>query len=157
MLSLPSQPSQPVTNAADVHQAALNVNELGNVHDALKPITELLISTHEDSVRLYCTVPTWSPSSEICIDLHDLYTLRSRSLHFIHNLVNSLRESGVRASYKLMPSNSPLCLICARDSRLDKNAFQQISAHDAYTKMKTGVRERVLLVELDDGPALVVT
>jgi len=30
------------------------------------------------------------------IDLHDLYTLRSRSLHFIHDLVNSLRESGVR-------------------------------------------------------------
>lgn len=29
------------------------------------------------------------------IDLHDLNTLRSRSLHFIHDLVNSLRESGV--------------------------------------------------------------
>jgi hypothetical protein len=77
----------------------------------------LLTSKHEDSVRLYCTVPTWSPSSDICmhlrlassyrgeggindgtlgIDLHDLYTLRSRSLHFIHDLVNSLRESGVR-------------------------------------------------------------
>jgi hypothetical protein len=30
------------------------------------------------------------------IDLHDLNALRSRSLHFIHDLVNSLRESGVR-------------------------------------------------------------
>jgi hypothetical protein len=30
------------------------------------------------------------------LDLHDLNTLRSRSLHFIHDLVNSLRESGVR-------------------------------------------------------------
>jgi hypothetical protein len=30
------------------------------------------------------------------IDLHDLHDLRSRSLHFIHDLVNSLRESGVR-------------------------------------------------------------
>jgi len=150
MLSLPSQP---VTCAADAHEVALSVNELGNVHDALKPITELLASTHEDSVRLYCTVPTWSPSSEICIDLHDLYTLRSRSLHFIHDLVDSLRESGVRASYKLMPSNSPLCLICAGHSRVDKNAFQ-LSAQDA---LKMGVRERVLLVELEDGPALVVT
>ena len=28
----------------------------------------LLTSKHEDSVRLYCTVPTWSPSSEICMD-----------------------------------------------------------------------------------------
>jgi hypothetical protein len=73
----------------------------------------MLTSTHEDSVRLYCTVPTWSPSSNICmelrtvsphiidtdilgVDLHDLNALRSRSLHFIHDLVNSLRESGVR-------------------------------------------------------------
>ncbi|KAH9954429.1 hypothetical protein BC827DRAFT_1143838, partial [Russula dissimulans] len=132
---------------------------LGNVHDALKPITEypcgyrLLASTHEDSVRLYCTVPTWSPSSEIGIDLHDLYTLRSRSLHFIHDLVNSLRESGVRASYKLRPSNSPLCLICAGHSRV---SAVQLSAQDAL-KMGTGDRERVLLVELEGGPALVVT
>ncbi|KAI9512587.1 hypothetical protein F5148DRAFT_1162661 [Russula earlei] len=153
MLSLPSQP---VTSPADALKVALSVNELGNVHDALKPITELLTSTHEGSVRLYCTVPTWSPSSEICIDLHDLYTLRSRSLHFIHDLVNSLRESGVRASYKLMPSNSPLCLICARHSRLEKNAVQ-LSAEDTFTKMQIGVRERVLLVELQDGPALVIT
>ncbi|KAI0257138.1 hypothetical protein BJV78DRAFT_1115544, partial [Lactifluus subvellereus] len=130
--------------------------QLGDVHDALKPITELLTSTHEDSVRLYCTVPTWSPSSDICIDLHDLHNLRSRCLHFIHDLVNALRESGVRASYTLAPSNSPLCLICACRSRLDKNAVQ-LSAQNAYTKMKMGVRERVLLVELEDGPALVVT
>jgi len=153
MLSLPSQS---VTSATDAHEAFLSVNELGNLHDALKPITELLTSKHEDSVRLYCTVPTWSPSSEICIDLHDLYTLRSRSLHFIHDLVNSLRESGVRASYKLMPSNSPLCLICVHQSRLDKSAIQ-LSMHDAYAKMNMGVRERVLLVEMEDGPALVVT
>jgi hypothetical protein len=30
------------------------------------------------------------------IDLHGLHNLRSRSLHFINGLVNSLRESGVR-------------------------------------------------------------
>ncbi|KAF8481944.1 hypothetical protein DFH94DRAFT_691578 [Russula ochroleuca] len=149
MLSLPSQSM----TSADAREAAIS---MGNIQDALKPITELLTSTHEDSVRLFCTVPTWSPSSDICLDLHDLNTLRSRSLHFIHDLVNSLRESGVTASYKLMPSNSPLCLICACHSRLDTNAIQ-LSAQDAYTKMKTGVRERVLLVELEDGPALVVT
>lgn len=77
----------------------------------------LLTAMHEDSVRLYCTVPTWSPSSDICmewrsvsphiidhgitgIDLHDLNTLRSRSLHFIHDLVNSLRESGVSRKFR---------------------------------------------------------
>ncbi|KAI0285311.1 hypothetical protein BGY98DRAFT_945276 [Russula aff. rugulosa BPL654] len=153
MLTLPSQP---VPSAADVREAAISVNELGNVRDALKPITELLTAMHEDSVRLFCTVPTWSPSSDICIDLHDLNTLRSRSLHFIHDLVNALRESGVRASYKLMTSNSPLCLICTCHSRLDTNAIQ-LSAHDAYTKMKMRVREQVLLVESEDGRALVVT
>jgi hypothetical protein len=33
----------------------------------LTPHHRLLTSKHEDSVRLYCTVPTWSPSSEICM------------------------------------------------------------------------------------------
>ncbi|KAI0275068.1 hypothetical protein BC834DRAFT_946872 [Gloeopeniophorella convolvens] len=153
MLSLHSQS---VPGVADPCEDTLSVNELGDVHDALKPITELLASSHEDSVRLFCTVPTWSPSSDICIDLHDLNDLRSRSLHFIHDLVESLRESGVRASYTLAPSNSPLCLICACHARLNKSAVQ-LMAHDAYTKLKTGVRDRVLLVELEDGPALVLT
>ncbi|KAI9444805.1 hypothetical protein H4582DRAFT_1911425 [Lactarius indigo] len=147
---------QPLNSIPDARQDAPCVNELGDVRDALKPITELLTSTHEESVRLYCTVPTWSPSSDMCIDLHDLNDLRSRSLVFIHDLVNSLRESGVRASYTLAPSSSPMCLICACHSRLNKNAIQ-LSAQDAYTKLKTGTRERVLLVELEEGPALVVT
>ncbi|KAH9081653.1 hypothetical protein EDB83DRAFT_2334065 [Lactarius deliciosus] len=147
---------QSLNSIPDARQDAPCVNELGDVHDALKPITELLTSTHEESVRLYCTVPTWSPSSDMCIDLHDLNDLRSRSLVFIHDLVNSLRASGVRASYTLAPSSSPMCLICACHSRLNKNAIQ-LSAQDAYTKLKTGTRERVLLVELEEGPALVVT
>ncbi|ETW87209.1 hypothetical protein HETIRDRAFT_166745 [Heterobasidion irregulare TC 32-1] len=82
--------------AQDGHQDTLQMNELGNVRDALKPTTELLSrSVHDQSVRLYCTVPTWAPSSDLCIDLHDLHDLRSRSLLFIHNLVESLRASGV--------------------------------------------------------------
>ncbi|KAI0033183.1 hypothetical protein K488DRAFT_48261, partial [Vararia minispora EC-137] len=107
-------------------------------------------------VQLYCTVPTWTPSSDICIDLHDLHDLRSRSLVFIHDLVKSLRASGVPASYTLSPSDSPLCLVCASHASLDKRKVQ-MSAYEAYEKVKPSAREKVLLVDLQDGPALVIT
>lgn len=143
--------------AKDGHQDTLQMNELGNVRDALKPTTELLSrSVHAQSVRLYCTVPTWAPSSDLCIDLHDLHDLRSRSLLFIHDLVESLRASGVPASYTLAPSNSPVCLVCASHSELDKDKVRA-SAHEALEKTKPCARERVHFVQLKDGPALVIT
>jgi hypothetical protein len=75
----------------------------------------LVLQSGKSAVRLYCTVPTWSSSSDICmfpwpsvnyvspipksgLDLHDLHELRSRFLLFIHDLLQSLRSSGVRLS-----------------------------------------------------------
>ncbi|KAI0068195.1 hypothetical protein BV25DRAFT_1987014 [Artomyces pyxidatus] len=153
MLSLLPQASSSAEGSADV----LQTNEVGDARDALKPITELLVSSaHGESLRLYCTVPTWSPMSDICIDLHDLNDLRSRSLHFIHDLVSSLRASGVPATYTLAPSNSPLCLICASHSEVDKCSLQ-VCAHEAFDQMKPIAREKVVVVQLKDGPALVLT
>jgi hypothetical protein len=105
------------------------------------------LQSGNSAVRLHGTVPTWSSSSDICmfpllfnfmpliqksgLDLHDLHELRSRFLLFIHDLLQSLRSSGVRpsrsknlfemylpcrqvvASYSLAPSSSSLCLVCA--------------------------------------------
>ncbi|KAI0047830.1 hypothetical protein FA95DRAFT_1605778 [Auriscalpium vulgare] len=148
---------QPTTSHSPKPDFSVEMNELGDVHEALKPITELLAgSAGDDTLRLYCTVPTWSPTSDICIDLHDLNALRTRSLLFIHDLVSALRASGIPASYTLTPSNSPLCFICASHSSLDKAKVQR-SAHEAYIKTKSGVREKVLLVQLKHGPALVLT
>ncbi|THH21553.1 hypothetical protein EW146_g13 [Bondarzewia mesenterica] len=180
MISLLPQATQVSLHAEDEQQDALQMNEvrhsktirrrvtrlkpydspylqLGNVHDALKPITELLSrSFHDQAIRLYCTVPTWAPSSDICIDLHDLHDLRSRSLLFIHELVESLRASGVSASYTLAPSNSSLCLVCASHSVLNKSRVEEC-AREAFEKTKPCAREKVHLVQLKDGPALVIT
>ncbi|KAJ7169901.1 hypothetical protein C8R46DRAFT_1090476, partial [Mycena filopes] len=64
-------------------------------------------------LRLSCTVPTWNPSSDNCLDLHDLNQLRTKFLAFIHDLVRALRTSGVAASYVLVPSSSSRCIMCA--------------------------------------------
>ncbi|EIM83409.1 uncharacterized protein STEHIDRAFT_123842 [Stereum hirsutum FP-91666 SS1] len=162
MISLLPHPVAAHVELEDGHQDIPQMNELGGLHDALKPITELLCRSVNDQsvsvrpVRLFCTVPTWSPCSETCIDLHDLQDLRSRSLLFIHDLVNSLRASGVPASYTLSPSHSPICLVCASPTELDKNRVRA-SAYEALEKTKPSARERVLLVNLKDGPALVIT
>ncbi|KAF7347834.1 putative poxc laccase transcription factor [Mycena venus] len=68
----------------------------------------LILRTHSSDLRLYCTVPTWSSSSDTCLDLHDLHQLRTKFLVFIHDLVHALRSSGavgfIRASaVKLLP------------------------------------------------------
>ncbi|VDB84481.1 unnamed protein product [Peniophora sp. CBMAI 1063] len=135
------------------------LNEMGDVDHAVQPITELLSRASPDSseqVRLYCTVPTWSSTSNFCLDMHDLNDLRTRSLAFIHNLVKALRAVGIPASYTLAPSDSPLCLVCASHAHMDKRQVQR-SAFEAFEKYKPTARSQVLLVDLHDGPALVIT
>ncbi|KAF9015160.1 hypothetical protein BDQ17DRAFT_1340591 [Cyathus striatus] len=91
----------------------LQISELGNLDDAVDSFKKLIIHSGRVSVRLHCTIPTWSATSETCLDLHDLNELRSRFLLFIHDLRQSLRASGIAASYSLIPSNSSVCLVCA--------------------------------------------
>ncbi|OBZ79005.1 hypothetical protein A0H81_01121 [Grifola frondosa] len=131
------------------------LNELGNLDEALEPFAEL-IRQSAPSVRLYCTVPTGCPSSDICADLHDLHDLRSRSLVFVHNLVESLRASGVPASYHLQPSNSPLCLVCALPPGLDPTKIKA-AAIAALQDTKLNLKEKALLADLEGGLALVIT
>jgi len=133
----------------------IELNELGNLEDALEPFAKL-ISQSGSSVRLHCTVPTMCMPSDGYVDLHDLQALRNRSLLFVHDLVEALRASGVTASYRLQPSNCPMCLVCALPPDLDANKVKA-AALAVVENAHICLREKVLLADLEDGLALVIT
>ncbi|KJA29241.1 hypothetical protein HYPSUDRAFT_61271 [Hypholoma sublateritium FD-334 SS-4] len=123
--------------------------ELGSLHDAVASFTKLTLGSGTNSVRLYCTIPTWN-SSDMCLDLYDHQELRSRFLLFIHDLLQSLRSLGISASYSLAPSSSSLCLVCHKP--IDVDVLQQLQ--DSKENLK---REQVTLVDLNSGPCLIIT
>jgi len=129
--------------------------ELDNLRDAVEPFTKM-ISRHGDTVRLHCTIPTWCPASDTYDDLHDLHDLRARLLVFIHSLLESLRESGIPASYALAPSGSPLCLICALHPDLSASEAKS-AAIEVFQNANYGKKDNVLLGELEHGPVLIIT
>ncbi|KAJ6575113.1 hypothetical protein B0H19DRAFT_1127217 [Mycena capillaripes] len=116
--------------------------ELGPPSDAVEPFKQLVLRSHTSDLRLYCTVPTWSSSSDHCLDLHDLHQLRSKFLVFIHDLVQALRSSGISASYVLVPSSSSRCILCAG------GCTDLASAVDVLQKTPLENRGNVLLVDL---------
>ncbi|CCL98962.1 uncharacterized protein FIBRA_00970 [Fibroporia radiculosa] len=134
----------------------VELNELGDLQDALEPFAQLICRSGR-SIRLHCTVPTACSSSyPTCHDLYDLHDLRSRSLLFVHNLVETLKASGVPASYRLQPSNSPICLICALPLGLDATKVKA-AAVAAVQNAHFESKEKALLADLQDGLALVIT
>ncbi|KAF5390272.1 hypothetical protein D9757_002937 [Collybiopsis confluens] len=90
--------------------------QLECLEDAVQTFTKVVVQSGSAAVRLHCSIPTWSPESNLCLDLHDLNHLRAKSLILIHDLVESLRSSGIFATYALAPAHSPLCLVCASSS-----------------------------------------
>jgi len=134
---------------------SVELHRLDNLSDAVEPFEQMIVRRGLHSVRLHCTIPMWCPTSDACGDLHDLHDLRARFLLFIHNLIASLRSSGISASYSLSPSDSPMCLLCAVQpdlsaSRAKADAIQTFRSTDE-TK-----RDTVLLGELQYGPALII-
>jgi len=140
----------------DEQDGLVELNDIGTVDDALEYLSKMVSSSGVDSVKLHCTVPTWCSSSDTCLDLHDLHDLRSRALIFIHDLTASLRSSGISASYRLAPCNSSLCVVCPLSSKRDVNKVK-MAAFRAVQHAKHLEREKVLLVDLEDGPALIIT
>ncbi|EPT04344.1 hypothetical protein FOMPIDRAFT_1021989 [Fomitopsis schrenkii] len=132
----------------------VELNELGDLQDAAEPFAQLIRKSGH-SVRLYCTIPTACPSSAY-YDLHDLHDLRTRSLLFVHNLVETLRASGIPASYRLQPSNCSFCLICALPNNLDPSRMKA-AAVAAVENAHLECREKALLADLKDGLALIIT
>ncbi|KAI0073134.1 hypothetical protein K474DRAFT_263355 [Panus rudis PR-1116 ss-1] len=156
MLSVMPQPALlPLHIETDHQPQDVELNELGNLQDALEPFAKL-IRQSGSSVRLHCSIPTVCPSTGVYVDLYDLNALRTRSLVFVHNLVESLRDSGIAASYRLQPSSCPLCLICALPPDLDANKVKA-AAFAAVEKAHLQSKEKALLADLKDGLALVIT
>ncbi|KIK70987.1 hypothetical protein GYMLUDRAFT_33090 [Collybiopsis luxurians FD-317 M1] len=131
-------------------------NELECLEDAVQTFTKVLVQSGSSAVRLHCSVPTWSPESNLCLDLHDLNHLRAKSLILIHDLVNSLRSSGIFATYALAPAHSPLCLVCASSSpgfnasRLNTHAVAMLQ------NANLDIGEHVLLANLERCPSLII-
>ncbi|KAG6336572.1 hypothetical protein ID866_2510 [Astraeus odoratus] len=98
----------------------------------------------------------WSPSSDTCHDLHELNDLRSRSLLFIHNLLESLRSNGISASYCLAPSNTTLCFICALPTELSVPKVRT-AILEMLQNARISTKEKVLLADLEHGPALIIS
>ncbi|PCH33645.1 hypothetical protein WOLCODRAFT_22144 [Wolfiporia cocos MD-104 SS10] len=156
MMSMLPQPAHLPLHVENHEPQDVQLNELGDLQDALEPFAKLIRRSGR-SVRLHCTIPTTcSSSSPTCYDLHDLHDLRSRSLVFVHNLVESLRASGIPASYKLQPSNCPICLICVLPLGLDANRMKA-AAIAAVQNAHFDSKEKALLADLQDGLALVIT
>ncbi|KAI0936358.1 hypothetical protein AcW1_000622 [Taiwanofungus camphoratus] len=155
MMSVIAQPAHIPLHVENHQPKDVELNELGNLQDALEPFAQLIRRSGR-SVRLHCTIPTVCSSSNACKDLHDLHDLRSRSLVFVHNLVESLRASGVPASYRLQLSNCPLCLVCALPPGLDPTKVKA-AAVAAVQNANLELKEKALLADLEDGLALVIT
>lgn len=133
----------------------LQLNELDKLTDAVEPFARLA-SRSSCSVRLHCSVPMWSAPSDTCYDLHELQDLRSRTLVFIHDLLESLRSNGISASYKLAPSNSPLCFICALPTELSVPKVRSATV-EILQNARVNARQKVLLADLEHGPALIIS
>ncbi|KAH9835543.1 uncharacterized protein C8Q71DRAFT_762506 [Rhodofomes roseus] len=163
MMSVMPQPAhQPALNPAhlplhvDSHEPQdVQLNELGDLQDALEPFAQLIRKSGH-SVRLHCTIPT-ACSSSASYDLHDLHDLRTRSLLFVHNLIETLRASGIPASYRLQPSNSHLCVICALPMGLDANRMKAAAVAAVENARFECRSEKALLADLQDGLALIIT
>jgi len=155
--------AQPVTQLAHIPLHVeehippkhVQLNELGSLQDALEPFAKL-ISRSGQAVRLHCTIPTTILSCDTFVDAQDLQDLRSRSLVFVHDLVEALRAQGIPTSYRLQPSSCPLCVVCALPSDLDANKVKA-SALAAVENAHLQLRKKALLADLEDGLALVIT
>ncbi|KAI0814966.1 hypothetical protein BC629DRAFT_1588646 [Irpex lacteus] len=160
MLSVQPQPV-PVPSQLPHHieqhrsPKTVQLNELGTLQDALEPFAQL-ISRSGRSVRLHCTIPTTILSCDTFVDAQDLQDLRTRSLVFVHDLVEALRAQGIPTSYRLQPSSCPLCVVCALPSDLDANKVKA-SALAAVENAHLSLRKKALLADLEDGLALVIT
>jgi len=144
MLSVYSQ-----APAYSVAQSSQCYVQLGNMNDAVSSFTNMTILSGKAAVRLYCTIPTWSSATDTCVDLHDLHELKSRALVLIHELTQSLRASGVTASYSLAPSNLSLCVVSQQPANLDVLE----KARQCSTELERG---KLALITIDENPCLVL-
>ncbi|KAL1697195.1 hypothetical protein GGG16DRAFT_83552 [Schizophyllum commune] len=133
------------------------INEMDRLEEALIPFTQRILRSGYSSVRLQCMLPSWCGSTESCFDLHDLHKLRTRFLVFIHDLLQSLRSSGVYAVYSLVPFNaSSYCMISALPYGDCGSPYAE-STPAAIEKLELSNKStHVILADLEKGPCLII-
>ncbi|KIY71622.1 hypothetical protein CYLTODRAFT_418689 [Cylindrobasidium torrendii FP15055 ss-10] len=157
MVSVLPRTSVIPTQDLDSAQLHCPFNELGNnLTDAVEPFTRAIQKSGLASVKLYCAVPTWAPPNDPCFDLHDLHELRGRCILFLHEMLQSLRLSGMQVTYNLVPCEYALCLISA--SAPDVAGSQVKScALDLLRDSQSIKRENIILAQLSSYPSLIIT
>ncbi|TCD71536.1 hypothetical protein EIP91_008917 [Steccherinum ochraceum] len=160
MLSVMPQAAHLPLHVQEEPSKDVELNELGNLRDAVAPFVKLLSrSGPSTAVRDVLAWAWWMAKAKlrnIGIDLYDLQALRSRSLVFVHDLVEALRASGIAASYRLQPSSCPMCVVCALPPNIDASKVKA-AATAAVENAHLELKERALLADLEDGLALVIT
>ncbi|KAF8622456.1 hypothetical protein AX15_006979 [Amanita polypyramis BW_CC] len=140
----------------DDQESKIHFNEVGTLDKAVHSFTNVLCQSGKTAIRLHCTVPTWSPSYDTNLDLHDVNELRSRLLLFIHDLLQSLRSVDIIASYSLLPSNSPVCFVWALPPNL-RAPHLQFNGEELLKNSQINRRNNVLLADSQSGPCLIIT
>lgn len=108
MLSVMPSPSLASSSSSASSRAppsSVRYQQFDDHHSALEPFTKLVLaSAPSRTVRIHCTVPTWTSPDNHSMSLDDLHELRTRALYFIHNLLTQLRAAGIQATYHLAPA-----------------------------------------------------
>ncbi|KAH8120323.1 hypothetical protein DFH11DRAFT_1539486 [Phellopilus nigrolimitatus] len=130
------------------------IEEVTSVDDSLQQFKQMMSSTDRPYLSLHCTVPTWSTSPMHCVDLHELYDLRNRSILFLHELLRSLRSIGVQATYRLIPSNLDLATISIS---ADGYVPRTLAEHNLLETAHLSAKGKTLLAVTENGPVIVMT
>ncbi|EFI28613.1 hypothetical protein CC1G_13639 [Coprinopsis cinerea okayama7 len=155
MLEVYSQPISRNDYRQTAYKMTVLLNEKpANFHDAVESFTKLVQRSRKTSTRLLCTVPTWDPSAEDCWDLQDFQELRSRFLVFVHEVITSLRNAGLVASYSLAPSGSSRGMIVALPSN---TAVNQQVVSDSFSKIGLGPSNGITVMDTKAGPSIVIS
>ncbi|KAL5535524.1 hypothetical protein ACEPAF_3618 [Sanghuangporus sanghuang] len=130
--------------------------EVSNAEDVASSFEQVTAKVNGQSLRLLCTVPTWSSSPMHCLDLHDLHDLRNRSIVFVHELLKLLRASGIQATYRLVPSSVDLATISISAS--ETSSKQQLPIdHDLLATAQDTEHGKTLLARTREGPVIIMT
>lgn len=153
MTSVASSSSCLQYSLRNLTQCLPQVEEVFGVEDSVESFKRLLGNKERPSLRLSCTIPSWSSSPTHCLDLYDLQDLRNRSIIFLHELLRSLRASGVQATYRLIPSNMDLVTI---STSLSDNYRPNVD-DDLIATVQMSDVGKTFLAETKNGPVIVIT
>ncbi|KAJ3541011.1 hypothetical protein NMY22_g4064 [Coprinellus aureogranulatus] len=152
MLSVLPQVSAPLPHVFQSKPLSFS-QDVPNLRDAVEPFTKAILRSRPAGTKLLCTIPTWGAGAEDSYwDFNDIQEKKSRLLVLIHELVKSLRNAGIIATYSLTPSSSSRCVVCA----LPPNTYLNQVVISEVEKARATSSASFSVVEGVAGPCLVV-